>query len=172
MSKNQLYKKEQLSIVPTKKRVLSISFTYLGFGYTVFEDPNSVIDWGHCQAPKHDKFMLEGRIISLIQKNKIEIVLCKNPNDRIDRVKALTKLTKNICKELEIDFNELSKNDIENVFESFGSYTKYQRAGIVAQHLPDLAYKLPPERKIWQTEDLRLAIFESACLALSYFYLN
>ena len=77
---------------------------------------------------------------------------------------------KNICKKHGVKTKFLSKKDIADVFEPFGAYTKYQRAGLIADYFSDLSYKLPPKRKPWQSEDLRMSIFDAACLALSYLY--
>jgi hypothetical protein len=39
----------------------------------------------------------------------------------------------------------------------------------LAQRFPELAAKLPPKRKIWQSEDYRMSIFDAASLGVAYF---
>ena len=35
--------------------------------------------------------------------------------------------------------------------------------------MPELAAKLPPKRKIWQSEDYRMSIFDAAAVGVAYF---
>ncbi len=39
----------------------------------------------------------------------------------------------------------------------------------VAERFPELARYLPPERKPWMSEDLKMAIFDAAAFALAFF---
>ena len=47
--------------------------------------------------------------------------------------------------------------------------TKYEIACAVAERLPELATRLAPTRKIWQSEDYRMSIFDAATLGVAYF---
>jgi len=46
---------------------------------------------------------------------------------------------------------------------------KYEIACAVAERLPELASKLPPKRKIWQSEDYRMSIFDATAVGVAYF---
>ncbi len=155
-----------------KERVLSIYLTYRGFGFTIFEDAKTVVDWGHASVEKHDQEIFKKRISTLIENNQIETVLSYSPGERPKAIRKNINSLNRTCKRYGVNGKIIDKNEIASVFESFGTYTKYQRAGLVASFLPYLAYKLPPKRKPWQSEDLRMAIFDSACLAISYFYMK
>lgn len=158
--------------VEKPERILALYLTYRGFGYTIFDDPKTVVDWAHCTVDEHDPDIFRKRLDKLITDNKTNRVLSFKAKNRPSRIARNIFALKAICKEHEIGFSSLSKDDIANVFESFGSYTKYQRAGLIAAFLPELAYKLPEKRKPWAAEDLRMAIFDSATLALAYYYLK
>jgi len=46
---------------------------------------------------------------------------------------------------------------------------KYEVASALALQFPDLASRLPPRRKCWQSEDYRMGIFDAAALGVAYF---
>ncbi len=170
--KNEEVKTLPIDPIIGKERILAIYLTYRGFGFVVFEDPQTVIDWGHASVEYHDPEIFRKRIKASIEANQIERVLSYSAHGRPTPIQRNIQSLKSICKDKKVKCTVLSKEEINTVFESFGSYTKYQRAGLVAAYLPDLAYKLPPKRKPWMSEDLRMSIFDSACLALTYFYLK
>jgi hypothetical protein len=39
----------------------------------------------------------------------------------------------------------------------------------LAKQFPKLASRLPPKRKIWQSEDYRMGIFDAAAVGVAYF---
>jgi|SRR5690348_15036174 hypothetical protein len=43
------------------------------------------------------------------------------------------------------------------------------RAQFIASHIPVFQPLLPPPRKIWNSEDARMSIFDAAALALTFF---
>lgn len=154
------------------ERVLSIYLTYRGFGFTVFEGAKSVLDWGNAHIEGQNKDIFEKRITALVEADKIERIVCYTGHGRPVAIQRNIANLKTLGNKVDVKVELLSKDEISNVFEAFGSYTKYQRAGLVAAYLPDLAYKLPPKRKCFEGEDLRMAIFDSAALAIAYFYMK
>jgi hypothetical protein len=162
---------EKLSIsILDKERILSISLTYRGFGFLIFENGETVIDWGHASVFNHDPEIFEKRINTLIEYNQVKSVLSYSTHRRPIQIQKNICSLKKICKKHRVKIKFLTQKNVTDVFESFGAYTKYQRAGLIVEYLPDLSYKLPPKRKPWQSEDIRMSIFDAACLALSYLY--
>jgi hypothetical protein len=58
------------------------------------------------------------------------------------------------------------------VLERFSSpdepATKYSIAKRLTRDFPELAPDLPPPRKLWQSEDERMSIFDALALAVTY----
>ena len=156
----------------TRERVLAIYLTYRGFGFTEFEDPNTVLDWGHASVDFHDPEIFKKRLIALIENNQVETVLSYSTHKRPQQIQRNIASLQEICKSQAVKCKILPKEEVHSLFESFGAQTKYQRARLVASHIPDLTHKLPPPRKPWMSEDLRMSIFESACLAITYFHMK
>jgi len=162
---------EKLStLILDKERTLSISLTYRGFGFLIFENGKTVIDWGHASVFNHNPEIFEKRINTLIEYNQVESVLSYSTHRRPIQIQNNICLLKKICKRHGVKVKFLTSKNVADVFEPFGAYTKYQRARLIVGYLPDLSYKLPPKRKPWQGEDMRMSIFDAACLALSYLY--
>ena len=46
----------------------------------------------------------------------------------------------------------------------------YEVARAVADHLPELAPRLPPRRKPWMSQDERMSIFEAVAFGLTFYH--
>jgi len=51
----------------------------------------------------------------------------------------------------------------------YGAETKYEIAQAVAGIIPAFKHRLPPIRKIWQSEDERQSLFDAASLGIAYY---
>lgn len=160
--------------IKTKKRILSIYPTYRGFGFTIFEDANNLLDWGHSRVEKQDFEILEKRINTLIDYYQPELIISQDTQtrdyNRSGKITQTIKDVKQIIVKHRIHFQAISSSEVKNVFLQFDAHTKYERATVISDFLPVLDNTLPPKRKSWQSEDLRMSIFDSASLALTYFY--
>ena len=65
--------------------------------------------------------------------------------------------------------SRFSQKDIQKAFSTDGLPTKYEIAQMIATEFPELSFRLPPPRKIWESEDERMSIFDAAALALTFF---
>lgn len=164
----------EIRYTKTKKRVLSIYPTYRGFGFTIFDGANNLLDWGHSGVEKQDFEILKKRVETLIEYYQPELIISQDiqpPDfDRSQKTSQTIRDLKQICIKHRIHFQTISRSEIKNVFIQFDAYTKHQRATAIASFLPVLDNTLPSKRKPWQSEDLRMSIFDSASLALTYFY--
>lgn len=58
---------------------------------------------------------------------------------------------------------------VRHYFGRHDATTKYEIAQQVAMLLPGMAWKLPPNRKPWESEHHRMSIFDAAAVLLTYF---
>jgi hypothetical protein len=65
-----------------------------------------------------------------------------------------------------------SRDRVREAFSTQHAWTKRQIAAAVATQLPELKLRLPRFRKPWMTEDERMAIFNAAAFALTFFQLS
>ena len=50
-----------------------------------------------------------------------------------------------------------------------GAKSKDDIAEMVAKRVPELEMRLPPRRRLWESEHFSMGVFEAAALALTYF---
>jgi hypothetical protein len=46
---------------------------------------------------------------------------------------------------------------------------KDEIASVLGERFPELAPRVPPRRRAWQSEDYRMSIFDAAALGVAYF---
>ena len=154
--------------------VLSIYPTKHGLAYTLFDAPLTPIDWGLkriedkcknarslaivealCQALKPDTLVIEDSVFS--------------PSRRQARIRRLLDLISTYAETENLTLVRYSKKRVKCTFRHAGAITRYEIAQAIATYVPALAGRLPPVRKLWQSEDHRLALFDAAALALTHF---
>ncbi len=161
------------SITPQNPRVLAIAPCVQGIGYIVFTDPRSPIDWG-VKWTRHDKNITGlTKVRELIDRYDPGAVIIEDAYGtgakRSQRTKDLLDDIVALVNDRGIRVVSYSRDRVRQTFSSDGAITKYQIAKIIAGQIPELAPRLPVERKIWLPEHANMSIFGGASLALTYF---
>ena len=65
----------------------------------------------------------------------------------------------------------ISGKSLRNSLLGNAKGTKHEMAEMLAQRFPDLAAKLPPKRRAWESEDGRMDIFDAVGLATVFWML-
>jgi Holliday junction resolvasome RuvABC endonuclease subunit len=154
------------------KRVLAIDPTSRGFGFVVIESPTTLIDWGVKSVRKKEEAAILAKVSELIRHYQPEAIVVEDHNKlrRCPRIQSLLVAMAELAITLGLKSRRISPARVKKVFQTFGARKKYEIAQEVAKQLPDLAPRLPRYRKPWMSEDYRMAIFDAASLALTYFY--
>ena len=63
----------------------------------------------------------------------------------------------------------ISRAVLRRAFTAEQACTKYKIALAIAGRFPELAWRLPPIRKPWMSEDTRMGIFDAVALALAFY---
>ena len=156
-------------------RVLAVHATSKGIGYAVFEGPQSPIDWGVTSVGAGEK---NTKCLALVQELVgrfcpdvlvLEDVGAKSSR-RSERVRRLYRSIETFAGSRAIEIHRYSRADLRRCFdEGFGASRKPEIAQTLATLLPELAHRIPPVRKLWQSEDVRMGIFDAAALAYTFF---
>jgi hypothetical protein len=158
------------------KRVLALDVRPRSFGYVVFEGPDLLLDWG-VQSFRNGRnavrIPLATKTAALLEDFRPAVVVAKEPPSRIKVNRARTR------KILELIRHKASLRGIRTrVFKRcaatsfFGGkerVTKHQIATTLAERFAELRPFLPPKRKLWESEDYRMSIFDAAALGVAYF---
>jgi Holliday junction resolvasome RuvABC endonuclease subunit len=154
------------------KRVLAIDPTSRGFGFVIIESPTTLIDWGVKSIRKKEEAAILPKVSELIRHYQPEAIVVEDDKRlrRCLRIQSLLAAIGELAITSGLKCRRISLARVKKVFQAFGARKKYEIAQAVAKQLPDLAPRLPRYRKPWMSEDYRMAIFDAAALALTYFY--
>jgi Holliday junction resolvasome RuvABC endonuclease subunit len=146
-----------------------------GFGYAVFDGPEILVDWGV-------------RSIRGARKNprslkKIQDLLALYPPDalvledyrgegsrRSRRIEKLTDAAAELAAKGRIPVATFSRGEVRTAFAEAGAATKAEIAHAIADEFPELEPRLPPVRKLWMSEDVRMNIFDAVALGMTFFH--
>ena len=155
------------------KRVLALQPTTRGFGFCVFEGAQQPIDWGVKDIRKDKNKVSLAKISELIEFYAPEVLVVENfsgeGSRRAQRIERLIHQIAYVGDKKRIPVRSYSREEIRNAFRPFGAETKYEIAKVIARWLPGFESRLPPVRKIWMSEDYRMAIFDAASFALTFY---
>ena len=153
---------------PTE-RVLAIYPTTKGFAYFIAESTDKVIDFGNVSNKDHDK--LVQRFLHFIDIYYIDRIIFEH----FDKVSTRQEKAQNLVKEFKahtrskhIKISSYSLSQVRTVFNATGALTKHERAVEVSEIIPALASRLPNKRKIFESENLGVFIFDCAAMALTH----
>ena len=156
-------------------RVLALDPMSRGFGYAVLEGPTNLVDWGIRNAPNDNPRTLLAKISELIALYHPDVIViedCRHVRSRRrQRVRgAITQVAALATAETKVQLIPAAL--VRNVFGRGRAVTKHQIATLVAEHFPEIGYRLPPKRKPWMPEDARFAIFDAVAFGLTFLLLD
>lgn len=158
---------------PSDVRVLAVDPTTKGFGFVVFEGPDSLVDWGAASVKRDRNLRTLLRITALIRRYSPDVLVIEDHTSRTCRRRArVRELLRSIARlgpTHSIAIHRATLRSVRSTFAALGVAKKYPIAAALASRYPDLAPLLPPKRKPWMTEDLKMGIFDAAALAVAYF---
>jgi hypothetical protein len=142
-----------------------------GFGYAVFEGQNSLVDWGVKAIRKRQKNLASlAKIRELLAFYRPDVLVLENyggrGSRRAKRIQMLINLMAAHAAEKRIPTASYSRADVRRCF---GVTTKRAIAEAMVREFPELEPRLPPVRKIWMSEDVRMSIFDAAAFAITFF---
>lgn len=156
----------------TEKRVLAIDPTHRGLGYVIFEGPERLIDWGGRQVSggkNHGSIVAVEELISHWSPQVLVLEELPDKSKRRRRVRQLLSALEVRARERGLAVRRISRNKIKHAFEARGIRNKYQMACFIAARFAELVRHVPPERKPWKSEDLRMAMFDAAGFVMAFF---
>lgn len=156
--------------------VLAIYPNANGYGYVYLENARKLLDYGVVRVNPINNIIIMGRIKRLLGYFRPSIVIAVDPNSRVsrtgNRVRKLIEKVINYSEKINIPVFKISRDQIREVFGEFGASTKYEISQTLATEFKELAIKIPKKRKMWDSEDRNMAIFDALSLGLTWFYLN
>jgi hypothetical protein len=158
------------------KRVLAIAPAPRGFGYAVLEGPDFLVDWGlkgtsrlrgrnHAWCVRQAERLVEVYLPEVVTLDDYKASHFRRGRD----VREFLARTNERAVLFGARVRLVPRRLLGQMVENETSATKYRIALAVARRFPELAWRLPPVRKPWMSEDARMAMFGAVALALAYY---
>lgn len=153
--------------------VLAISASPRGFAFVLFVGRATPFDWGIKETRgKHKNARAYLAIKKIIQKyNPATIVIEEtDPKEsrRGARIRALYRSIGWLAERGRRSVVRYSRAQVRETFAAEAARTRPEIARAVAGRIPAFRPRLPPERKIWMSEDPRQSLFDAAALGITY----
>jgi hypothetical protein len=153
------------------KRIIAFDVHPRGFSFAVFEGPGELLDCGARSFRKGTNAVRvppQTKLAALFDDFDPTAVLLDDQvlhrNNGTSRIgEALQKVAREHGISLEFVARDAVKQSLAGC-----DLNKHEIASALAQRFPILAWKLPPKRKCWQSEDYRTSIFDAAALGIAY----
>jgi len=152
-------------------RIVAVDVKSGESGYAVFETPLRLVDWGL----KGEKGYIGNArciadLLALFQPSVVVMLrIATNSKRNSVSVRRTVQAVRGEARRASLPVAIVSERAAKTFFERQGFRTRHEIASALAASFPELAWKLPPHRKMWQTEYARLSIFDAVSLALTYF---
>lgn len=158
---------------PKSHHVLAIALTTRGFGFTLLEGEDKLIDWGVKEIGGGKNEISFSRVEKLITHYKPNVLVLLDVLYRDSRrspiVKELSQQVIDLGKTRKIRVVQYSREQLKKCFFPDGEGTKYTIAEMLTKRFPsELGICLPPKRRPWMNEDRRMDIFDAVALALLF----
>jgi hypothetical protein len=153
--------------------VLSLHPVIRGLAFTLFEGVLSPIDWAVSDIRGHDKNTpsLEAAR-RLIDRWHPDVVVLAESGDgfgRAPRIQRLRRLIRNHAEGQSVDVESFNRAEVRACFAAVGAQTRYEIAQAIASRIPAFANRLPPAPNEWTSRHARMALFDAAALALTFY---
>lgn len=157
--------------LPKYPRILALSLSRQGFGFVLMEGVNVLVDWGVKYAYENKNVESLAKLAGMISHYQPDVIAIEDAShDSVRRSARIRRLTKQVVRlgaKQGMAVTCFSRTEIFARFFPDGSATKYDLAQKLANKFSDeLALRLPPKRRAWESEDFRMKIFEAVALAL------
>jgi hypothetical protein len=153
-------------------RIFALDPTTKGFGYAVFETPFHLVDWGLAHVSGEKESGAIARFKELLDQYRPDIVILEDstaPGSRRPRVQKLLERLRDSACERSLAVHLIPRLAVIECFSSPDKRaSKFSITQNLAKTFPELAPKMPKHRKIWQSEDERIATFDALALAVTY----
>jgi Holliday junction resolvasome RuvABC endonuclease subunit len=164
---------EPIYVPIPRDRVLAVDPLSRGFGFVVLEDgPLQLVDWGVRNCAKRENDACAKALRRMLVRYEPTTIVIEDARDaRFLRTLALEGFLANVADALTdspVMLRTYSRGDVRRTFAATAAVTKEQIAKVLVSRFPELRAKEPPHRKVWESEDARMAIFDALSFAMTH----
>ena len=157
-----------------KSRVLALYPFSRGLAFALFQAPLSPFDWGLKDIRGRKKsartFDFAKHLIELHQPDVLvlEDRACLNTR-RSQRIHRLLRQIASYATGQAVEVHTYGRQNIRDCFENVGAQTRREIAQAIAAQIAAFGHRLPPLRKPWMSEDIRMGLFDAVSLIMTFY---
>jgi hypothetical protein len=114
------------------------------------------------------------RINSLLELHTPDVLVLQDMSEhgtrRARRIRELNRRAAELADQRGVRVKTYSRAQVIEYFAELGAVTKHTIAEAIAKQIPALGLYVPPARKRWMSEHVRMGIFDAAALAWMFFH--
>ena len=151
-------------------RSLALAPSARGFGFAVPEGESKLVDWGVKPATgdKNSHCLAEVEKLILFYCPAVLVLEDATSCRRAARIQKLNTQLVELAKQHTIKVKLLTRAKVRGVFFADGEGTKQALAELLAERFPEqLKRRLPPKRRLWDSEAHNMGIFDAVALGLA-----
>jgi len=154
-------------------RIVAVALSARGFGFVVMEGQKTIIECGGRVAEGNKNAQSLAKLEKLLNFYRPHALVLQDVeakgSRRAPRIKKLNRQIRGLAEKRKITVKLISGIQLRTLLLGNPKGTKYEIAETIALQFPDeLASRLPPKRKTWQSEDGRMDIFDAVALAIAF----
>ena len=158
---------------PRQYRPLAIALSGRGFGYAVIEGEKFLVEYGNTlvKGNKNRKCLVKmEKLIALYRPDALVLQdTTVKSSHRSPRIKSLNQQVIEVARKRRLKVTQFSGKQLRSLLLGNVHGTKQEMAEMLAKYFPDeLASRLPPKRRTWESEDARMDIFDAVALAVAF----
>lgn len=156
-------------------RILAIDLRHRRFGFAAFEGPRRLLGWGVRICPTTGETvasMMGTRLSALLKLYSPSIIVVTK--ERWERaaisfhIRSLEEEIVRLADHNQIVIRVIGQIQVRQSFLALQSETRHEIAASLARIFPELAHRLPPERRAWDSEHSIMTVFDAVALGLAY----
>jgi hypothetical protein len=152
-------------------RILAVALSARGFGFVVMEGQKTIVECGGRVADGDKNAQSLAKVKKLLNFYRPGALVLQDVeakgSRRAPRIKTLNRQIKRVAEKRKIEVKLISGKQLRSSLLGNPKGTKQQMAELLVMQFPDeLASRLPPKRKTWESEDGRMDIFDAVALAV------
>ena len=158
---------------PKHHRLLAIALSSRGLGYAVLEREKFLVEYGYTSVKGDKNRQCLAKIEKLIALYRPDVLVLQDAtakgSHRDPRIKTLNQQVIGAARKRRLTVTLISGRQLRSLLLGNAQGTKQEMAEMLVKHFPDeLASRLPPKRRAWESADARMDIFDAVGLAVAF----
>lgn len=161
--------------IPQDQRILALEVRPQRIGFVVLQGASRLLDWGvraHTKETCASRSTLSARIAVLLDLYApAAIVIRRRDGKGTSARRTVAEIVAKLrveARQRSISCHFVSATEVRRFFARHGEATKHATAALLAEWYPDLAWKLPPKRRPWESERYNTLVFDAAATAVAF----